>query len=116
MQIFISDLFMQLWDREKAHKAVGAVGWSKQCCQNMQNKGRTQKKEREKEGTNILWLESYWAFGAKGEWKAWKRISICNLQTLPYFHAQHLSHLANKWKIFFGGRRRVRFVVLKVIA
>ena len=47
MQIFLSDLFVQLWDGEKAHKAVGAAGWSKQCCQNMQNKGRTQKRERE---------------------------------------------------------------------
>lgn len=100
MQIFFSDLFMQLWDRE--NKAVGAAGWSKQCCQNMQNKGRTPKKEWEKEGTNILWLESYWVFEAKGEWKAWKGISTWNLQTLPYFHAQHLSHLANKWKIFWG--------------
>lgn len=54
------------------------------------------KKEREKEGTNIFWLESYRVFGAKGEWKAWKGISTCNLQTLAYFHAQHLSHLVNK--------------------
>lgn len=49
------------------------------------------KKEREKEGTNILWLESYWVFRAKEELKAWRGISTRNLWTLPYFHSQHPS-------------------------